>query len=53
MEVQENTVETTESVEKGQADQQEVSEDTIDYESLYKQEVSNSKKLRKNFIAPN
>ena len=47
MEVQKNASSTTESVEQGQVDQQEVSEETIDYESLYKQEVSNSKKLRK------
>ena len=47
MEVQENASSTTESVEQGQVDQQSVSDEAIDYESLYKQEVSNSKKLRK------
>jgi chromosome segregation ATPase len=47
MEVQENAGNTTESVEQGQVDQQSVSDEAIDYESLYKQEVSNSKKLRK------
>ena len=47
MEVQENTVTSNEAVE-GQEDQQST-QDTVetDYESLYKQEVSNAKKLRK------
>lgn len=47
MEVQKDSSITTDSVEQGQQDQQNVSEETTDFKSLYESEISNSKKLRK------
>ena len=47
MEVQKDSSSTTETVEQGQIDQQNVSAETTDFKSLYESEVANSKKLRK------